>query len=73
MLNRAKSFGVEGATQARHDHAADQRGIAKPHLGLGGMDVDVDFQRRNVEEKSDDRVAVPRQHVGIGAAQGAIQ
>src|SRR3546814_1657699 len=68
MLDGAKTLRIQGAAQAGHDHAPDQRGIAEAHFGLGGVDIDVDLQRRDVQEEGDDRMPVPRQHVGIGAA-----
>src|SRR3546814_4769407 len=34
---------------------------------------DLDLQRRDVQEEGDDRMPVPRQHVGIGAAHRADQ
>ncbi len=48
-------------------------GVAKAHLGLGRMDVDVDLVGRPVEKQCDDRVAVARQHVLVGAAHRADQ
>ena len=48
-------------------------GVAKAHLGLGGMDVDVDLFGRPVEKQRDDRMAVARQHILIGAAHRADQ
>ena len=56
------------AAQARDDEAAHALCIAEPHLGLGGVDVHVDFFCRQVEEQRQHRVAIPREHVGIGAA-----
>ena len=73
MLDGAKALRIERAAQARDDHAANQRRVAETHLGLGGVDIDVHLQRRDVEEQGDDRMAIARQHVGIGAAQRADQ
>ena len=57
--------------QAADDQAADQRGVAEAHLGLGRMDVDVDRFGRHVEEQRHDRMAVAGEEIGIGAAHGA--
>ena len=46
-------------------------GIAEADLGLGRMDVDVDFLGRELEEQRQHRVAVAREHSGIGAAHRA--
>ncbi len=47
---------------------AHQAGIAEPHFGLGGMDIDVDKGGIAVEEQRQRRMAVARQEIGIGAA-----
>ncbi len=64
---------VERAPQAADDQAADSRGIAKAHLGLGRVDVDVDLVERDLEEQSSDRMAVAGDQVAIGGAQRADQ
>ena len=56
-----------------HDQGAHQAGIAKAHLGLGRMHVDVDLARRKRDEQRDQRVAVARQIIGIGGAHRAEQ
>ena len=45
--------------------------IAKAHLGLGGMHVDVDLARIERDEQRHQRMAVARQIVRIGAAHHA--
>jgi hypothetical protein len=62
---------VERTAQPADDHSADQLRIAKAHFGLRGMDVHIDFARRDVEEQGNDRMAVAREQVGIGAAKRA--
>ena len=59
--------------QARNDEAADEGRIAEPHLGLGRVDVDIDFLGRDLQEQRQHRMAIARQHVGIGAAHRADQ
>ena len=65
--------GVERVAQRADDKTANEGGVAKADLGLGGVDIDVDLGRRAVDEQRDDRVAVARQHVLIGAAHRADQ
>ena len=43
-------------------------GVAKSHLVLGRMDVDVDFGGRALEEQHEHRVATVKQHVTIRLA-----
>ena len=69
ILDSPEAFGIQRTAQAGHDHATDQRRVAKAHFGLGGMDVDVHLQRRDIQEQGDHRMAIARQHVGIGAPQ----
>ena len=57
--------------QRAHDERAHQAGVAEAHLGLGRMHVDVDLARIERHEQRDDRMAVARQIVGIGAAHRA--
>ena len=59
--------------QRADDHAAHHAGIAKAHLGLGGMDIDVDILGRDVEEQRQHGMAVARQHVLIGGAHRAVE
>ena len=54
--------------QGADDQPPDQPGIAEADLRLGGMDIDIDLAGRAVEKQRDDRVAILRQHVLIGAA-----
>ena len=69
----AMAGGGERVAQRADDQPAHQRGIAKADLGLGRMDIDVDLVGRAVEKQRDDRVAVARQHILIGAAHRADQ
>ena len=46
-------------------------GVAEADFGLGRVDVDVDFLGRELEEQRQHRVAVAREHVGVGAAHRA--
>ena len=69
----AVAGGVQGVAQGADDQAAHQGRVAEPDLGLGGVDVDVHVQRVDVQEQDGGRVPVPRQKVGIGAAQGPLQ
>ena len=59
--------------QRVHQQRAHQAGIAEPHLGLGRMHVHVHLARRQRDEQRDDRMAVARQIVGVGAAHHAEQ
>ncbi len=54
--------------QAADNQTTHQRGIAKAHLGLGGMDVHIHILRWQSEEQRDERMAVMRQHVHISGA-----
>ncbi len=62
---------VKRTAEAADDHPANELRVAETHLGLRGMDVHVDLARRYIEEERDDRMAVAREQVGIGAAQRA--
>ena len=57
----------------RDEQSADETGIAEPHLGLGGMNIDVDLARIGIDEQCDDRMPVARHQIGIGTAQRADQ
>ena len=59
--------------ERRHDQGAHQAGVAKAHLGLGRMHVDVDLARIERHEQRQQRMAVARQIIGIGAAHRADQ
>jgi hypothetical protein len=63
--------GGERVAQGADDQPAHQGALAKPHLGLGRMNIDVDLGGRPVEKQCHDRVAIPRQHVLIGPAHRA--
>ena len=47
--------------------------VAEAHLGLGRMHVDVDLARLERDEQRQQRMAVARQIIGIGAAHRADQ
>ncbi len=59
--------------QGAHDKAAHEAGIAKAHLGLGGMNVDVDEAGIAADEQCHGGMAPGRQHVDVGGAHGAQQ
>ena len=59
------SGSAECIAQRADNQSAHQCRIAEPHLGLGGMDIDVDFVRRPVEKQRDNRVAVADEHVTV--------
>ena len=52
---------------ARTISAAHQPAVAEAHLGLGRMHVDVDLARLERDEQRQQRMAVARQIIGIGA------
>ncbi len=64
---------VEGVAEAADDQAADVAGIAEADLGLGRVDVDVDLVAGEIDEQSEDRMAVAGEQVLIGGADGADQ
>ena len=53
------------------DEAAHEARIAKAHLGLGRVHVDVDLARFAFDEEGDDRVPVGGQEIEVGPAQRA--
>jgi len=59
--------------EAADDQPPDPRRIAKPHFGLRGVDIHVDLVAGEVDEQSDDRVAVAGEEVLIGGADRADQ
>ena len=59
--------------QGPDDEAAHEAAVAEAHLGLGGMDVDVDRLRIAGDEQRRDRVPAGGQKIEIGGAQGARQ
>ncbi len=65
--------GGERVAQRPDDQPPHQRRIAEPHLGLSGMDIDVDLVGRPVEKQRHHRVAVAGEHILIGAAYRADQ
>ena len=68
-LDAAKPLFVERAAQPADDHPAHKLRIAEPHFSFRRMDVHIDLARRQIEEERDDRMAIARQQIGIGAAQ----
>ena len=62
----------EGMLERADDQPAHQAGVAEAHLGLGRVHVDVDGVGRKLEEQRHHGVAVARQEIGIGPAQGAV-
>ena len=53
------------------DEAAHEARIAKAHLGLGRVHIDVDLARFAFDEEGDDRVPVGGQEIEVGPAQRA--
>ena len=56
----------EHSTDGVADEVVDEAGLAEADLSLGGMDVDVDFLRRHLEEEEDDGIGRWRDDVAIG-------
>ena len=77
---RVQREGVQKrSSRARHgelvadavaNQIVDQAGLAKTHLGLGRMDVDVDLLRRHLQKEQDDGKGRRRQNIAIGFAHG---
>ena len=55
----------DGVPQPRGDEVADRHRIAKPDLGLGGVDVDVDPAARELQIEDHHRVAAAGQQIPI--------
>ncbi len=70
---RALALARQRLLQRAHDQPAHQAGVAEAHLGLGRMHVDVDLARIERDEQRQQRMAVARQIIGIGAAHRADQ
>ncbi len=51
------------------DEVVDEAGLAETDFGLGGMNVDVDFLRRHLEEEQDDGEGCGWKDVAIGFAE----
>jgi hypothetical protein len=51
------------------DEVVDEAGLAETDFGFCGMDVDVDFLRRHLEEEQDDREGRGGEDVAIGLAE----
>ena len=67
---RAAALARERLLQRAHDQRAHEPAVAKAHFGLGRMHVDVDLARVELDEQSEDRLAVARQIVRISRAHG---
>ena len=50
----------------------DERLVAEPNLGLGGVDVDVDLPRIDLEEQDDRRVAGGIDQAAVGLPDGVV-
>ena len=61
---------LERLPQSPDDQPAHRGGVAEADFGLGGMDVDVDLASGQLDEQRGDRVAVAREQVAVGGAQG---
>ena len=59
--------------QARNDEAPDRLRIPKAHLGFCRMHVHIHIFRGKIEEQRQDRMAIPRKHVGIGPANSTSE
>ena len=59
--------------QARDDETAHKGRIPEADLGLGGVDVYVNFLRRQVKKQRQHGMAIARQHISIGPAHRADQ
>ena len=64
-------FARERILESAHDQRAHEAAVTEPHLGLGRVDVDVDLTRIKRDEQRQDRLAVARQIVRVGAAHRA--
>ena len=69
----AVAGGGERGAQRADDQAAHDAGVAKAHLGLGGMDIDVDHAGRRLEEQRHHGMTIARQEILVGAAHRAGQ
>ncbi len=67
----ALAFARERLLQRVDEETAHQAAVAKAHLGLGRMHVDVDLARIERDEQRDDGMAVARQIIGISRAHDA--
>ena len=62
---------IQALLDRLNDEAANGLGLAKAHLGLGRMDVDVDFAGIAFDEQGRDPVPVGGQEIEVGPAQRA--
>ena len=70
---RRPGTGGQGAPEPADDQRPHSVGVAKAHLGLGGMHVHVHLVGRQIEEHGDDGVAAMGDHVAIGDPHGGAQ
>lgn len=64
---------AQRVTQSGNNEAAHTARIAKAHLSLGWVDINVNIARVELEEKRNKRLAPSRKEVTIGCAQRADQ
>ena len=67
------SGALQHDAQAADQQAAHEARIAKPHLGLGRMHVDVDLARIEIDEDREQRMTAARHQVAVGRAHRAEQ
>ena len=72
-LRRAAPARIQSMAQARHNEAANERRIAKAHLGFGRVNVHVNILGRQFQKQRQYRVPVAGEHFGIGPAHRADQ
>ncbi len=60
---------VKRRAQASDDQAPHCRRVAETDLGLGRVDVNVDFGRRHLDEQRGDRMTVAGKQVAVGCAE----
>ena len=63
----------ERMAQRPDNQAAHQSGIAKPDLGLGGVNIDVDLTGREHDIEGDDGMAITGEEILIGPAHRAAE
>ena len=63
----------QGIGKRANDQRPHAAGIAKANLRLGGMNVDVDVGRRDVEKQRKKRRAPARDEIAVSGANGADQ
>ena len=63
----------QGVAQRADQQRAHTASVAEAHLGLGGVNVDVDLLRRQLDEEREQRIAAFGDQVAVGGAHGADQ